>query len=149
MALAVTGAGFVLLGGVVAAVTGPLDLEDGSWLAAYLVLVCGAAQYAMGRFRWFQPHGSHSSTSSVWWQFGSWNAGNAAVILGTLAVGTLAVVAGSGLLFFALLIALRASWHSGIPPGGAGTLLVWSYRILLVILAVSIPVGILLSALRH
>jgi hypothetical protein len=39
------GASCVVLGGLVAAFTGPLQLTDGSWLAAYLVLVCGEAQY--------------------------------------------------------------------------------------------------------
>lgn len=37
--LTATGVGCVVLGGVIAAVTGPLDLAHGSWLAAYLVLV--------------------------------------------------------------------------------------------------------------
>lgn len=36
----VLGVCFVVVGGRVAAATGPLELAQGSWLAAYLVLVC-------------------------------------------------------------------------------------------------------------
>ena len=38
------GVALVVLGGLVAAVTGPLELAKGSWLAAYLVLVAGVSQ---------------------------------------------------------------------------------------------------------
>ncbi|MCE5292393.1 MAG: hypothetical protein LLG14_24605, partial [Nocardiaceae bacterium] len=48
-ALVVLGMSQVILGGLVAAVTRPLALTHGSWLAAYLVLVGGVAQYTMGR----------------------------------------------------------------------------------------------------
>ncbi len=47
--LVVVGTCCVVLGGFVAAVTGPLTLADGSWLAAYLVLVGGLAQCALGQ----------------------------------------------------------------------------------------------------
>lgn len=150
LALVVVGAFFVVVGGLVAAVTGPLDFADGSWLAAYLVLVCGVAQYAMGRIRLWQGSEGSGTQSPAWWQFGSWNLGNAAVIVGTLVVGTLMVVAGSAMLIFALAIALRATWLAALPPSGpVGTLSLWTYRALLVILIVSIPVGILLSFLRN
>lgn len=150
LALVVTGACFVLLGGLVAAVTGPFDFEDGSWLAAYLVLVCGVSQYAMGRIRSLQNHGSSSSPSLAWWQFGTWNIGNAAVISGTLQIGTVMVIAGSVLLVFALLVALRDSLRPALPAAGTTTVLAFrTYRILLIILVVSIPVGILLSVLRN
>ena len=42
------GACGIVLGGLVAAVTGPLELEQGSWAAAYLVLVVGVAQVVVG-----------------------------------------------------------------------------------------------------
>ena len=43
----------VVAGGLVAAVTGPLHLEHGSWAAAYLVLVGGVAQGALGISQYF------------------------------------------------------------------------------------------------
>ena len=70
--------GFIVLGGLVAAVTGPLHFDRGSWLAAYLVLVCGVAQCAIGRQRLvLEPHSSqwHGSgccstagtSATPWW----------------------------------------------------------------------------------
>ncbi len=56
--MVVLGALFIVLGGLVAAVTGPLDLVQGSWLAAYLVLVCGVAQFAIGTMQAAQNRGS-------------------------------------------------------------------------------------------
>ena len=53
--LTATGIGSVVLGGLVAAVTEPLDLTHGSWVAAYLVLVGGVGQGAMGRARLRRP----------------------------------------------------------------------------------------------
>lgn len=47
-AFVVIGAVFVVAGGLVAAVSGPTDFEQGSWLAAYLVLVGGVAQMVLG-----------------------------------------------------------------------------------------------------
>ena len=53
--LTATGICSVALGGLVAAVAQPLDLAHGSWLAAYLVLVGGVAQGAMGQARFRRP----------------------------------------------------------------------------------------------
>jgi len=41
------GAALVVVGGLVAAVTSPLALAKGSWLAAFLVLVCGVVLLAV------------------------------------------------------------------------------------------------------
>ncbi len=41
----------VIVGGLVAAVAGPLGLAQGSWLAAYLVLVCGVGGWGSGPCR--------------------------------------------------------------------------------------------------
>lgn len=73
----------VVFGGLVAAVTGPFDLVQGSWLAAYLVLVGGVTQWAMGHARTRHPDGSQAHRWG-WAQIGGWNLGNALVIGGTL-----------------------------------------------------------------
>lgn len=140
----VTGVVAVILGGLVAAVTDPIDLYRGSWMAAYLVLIVGAAQVAMGamgrihvnqRERW------------GWTQFGCWNAGSAIVILGTLGGSPASVSAGSVLLTVALVFAATATRGLHIERR------MWSrlcaYRVMLAIVAISIPVGIALSYLRH
>lgn len=149
-AMSVAGAGFVVLGGLVAAVTDPLDLARGSWLAAYLVLVGGVAQYAMGWVERRQSTETTEASSLPWARFGGWNLGNAAVVIGTLASAPLLVDLGSVLLVFVLVTALKATWSGAAWSGPQSpTLVVWTYRILLIILIVSIPVGILLSYLRN
>lgn len=145
LAMLVVGAGCVVAGGLVAAVTEPLDLRDGSWLAAYLVLVGGVSQYAMGQVRRRQEPVPGGRWSGAWAQFWTWNLGNAAVIAGTLLAGPPVVVIGSLLLGYALVIALRATW-SGTGPSAPP--MIQAYRALLLVLIVSIPVGVLLSILR-
>jgi hypothetical protein len=142
----------VVLGGLVAAVTGPLELARGSWLAAYLVLVGGVTQCAMGQARLWWP--AVTPPRRGWAQIGCWNMGNAAVIGGTLAGEPLAVDVGSAL----LVIALAVAFHAARPGGGTAArsaaravspLVEHAYRALLIVLAVSIPIGMALSRLRH
>lgn len=141
--LTAVGAGSVVLGGLVAAFTGPLELARGSWLAAYLVLVGGAAQYTMGRAR--SPRSDMSPPQrSSWAQVGCWNGGNALVIGGTLAGAPPLVDLGSALLVVALVIAFRAACSGRLSP-----LIDRAYRAMLLVLALSIPVGVVLSHLRH
>jgi hypothetical protein len=138
----------VVLGGLVAAVTGPLDLAHGSWLAAYLVLVGGVAQCAMGQARFRRPEVIPPRRG--WAQIGCWTVGNAVVIGGTLAGEPWAVDVGSALLVIALAIALHAARPSaGAAAGGMSALVGHAYRVLLLVLAVSIPVGVALAHLRH
>lgn len=131
----------VVLGGLVAAVTGPLDWAKGSWAAAYLVLVVGVAQYVMGRMR---PAGRRPDRGG-WGQLAGWNLGSLLVIGGTLAATPLLVALGSVLLVVALVLAL---WADLRVPGRAPAWWTWAYRALLLVLLVSIPVGIVLSHLR-
>lgn len=144
--LTVIGCCCVVLGGLVAAVTGPLDWARGSWLAAHLVLVCGVAQYAMGHARTWYPEGAQRRGGG-WAQIGAWNLGNAVVIGGTLASEPLVVDLGSMLLVIALAIAL----HTARPRAARSAvervspLVGWAYRTLLVVLVVSIPTGMVPS----
>ena len=133
--LVALGALGVVLGGLVAAVTGPMDWAKGSWAAAYLVLVVGVAQYVMGRLRAVDA----TSDRVGWVQVAGWNLGSLLVIGGTLVTTPLLVDLGSVLLVVALVLALRAR----VPAAAA-----LAYRAMLLVLAVSIPVGIVLSHLR-
>jgi hypothetical protein len=142
----------VVLGGLVAAVTEPLDLAHGSWLAAYLVLVGGVAQCAMGQARFRRPDVMRPRRG--WAQIGCWNVGNALVIGATLAGEPLAVDLGSAVLLVALAIAWRdarsdAGSVAHSSAGWAAALAVDAYRTLLLVLAASIPVGMALSQLRR
>lgn len=138
-ALTALGALGVVVGGLVAAFTGPMDWTKGSWAAAYLVLVVGVAQYVMGRFRAVDARDDRAG----WVQLAGWNLGSALVIGGTLVTTPLLVDLGSLLLVVALVLALRAQAR-GLPPAA-----VLAYRGLLLVLAVAIPIGMVLSHLRN
>lgn len=138
--LLVAGACAVVLGGLVAAVTGPFDWEHGSWAAAFLVLVVGVAQHVMGWMR-----AGVRDDRGGWVQVLGWNLGGALVIAGTLVTRPLLVDLGSVLLVVALAMALRADLVSPAPRSRA---LVLGYRLMLLVMLVSIPVGILLAHLR-
>ncbi len=158
--LVVTGSGFILLGGLVAALTGPLEWGRGSWLAAYMVLVCGVAQFVMGRApSWF---GRPTSNRLAWTQLAGWNIGNLTVIGGTLAELPNVVDVGGVVLLVILVDMLRDAIRrpgrdtgapagaGGAPPAAAwiGRQGWWAYRALLVLLIVSVPVGLVLAHLR-
>lgn len=156
-AMVVLGGCYVVLGGLVAAVTSPLALDKGSWLAAYLVLVCGVSQYAMGSVQ-ARVGARHLPAARSWTQLTCWNLGNIAVMTGTLSGGARVLDAGATLLLIALGIAL-VPWHDA---GSADreavertardpvpALLDWAYRGLLVLLVISIPIGVVLGHLRE
>lgn len=136
------GSALVILGGLVAAVTGPLELTHGSWLAAYLVLVCGVAQVAMGLAQEYLG-GRRVAQSVAWTQVACWNLGNAGVVAGALAATPGLVIAGGLALLPPLAIALLAT------RGTSPRLLGWAFRGVVVVLAVCIPIGMALSAVRH
>lgn len=147
--LLLLGYGCIVAGGLVAAVTGPLELAHGSWLAAYLVLVGGLAQIALG---WVPSVLARPAAGrSAWVLVAAWNLGNALVIVGTLAGVPVGVDAGSVLLLLALVLAVRGllgARRSGPDPGTVPRLLLPAYLGLLILLALSIPVGIALAHLR-
>lgn len=143
------GVSAVVLGGVVAALTGPLGLARGSWIAAYLVLVLGVVQVAMGHSRIQRPT-TRVRARWGWAQWGCWNTGGTAVIAGTVVARSWAVDVGSVLLLVALALALDAARADPRPAAGTDSRLwVVGYRVLLLVLAVSVPIGVILSHARH
>jgi hypothetical protein len=136
---AAVGAACVVAGGLTAAVSATAPSEHGAWAAAYLVLVCGVAQIALGAG---QPLLGHPARRLLAWEFAAWNLGNAGVLAGTLAGSTTVVDAGGVLLAAAL--ALMAF---GTRKTSASR--VWAlrgYRVLTALVLVSIPVGLVLAA---
>lgn len=149
-ALVVLGAGGVVAGGLVAAATGPLRLAHGSWLAAYLVLVCGVAQYAFGRLPRLLGAAPRPARWG-WTQVVFWNVGNVAVIVGTLTSTPVLVDAGAGGLAVGLIVAWLAVRGTG-PTAKRSPTLRWGgrlYRGFLIVLVVSLPVGMVLAHLRQ
>lgn len=139
------GAGFVVLGGVISAATGPLDLSMGSWLAAYLVLVCGVPQYVMGRV----IH-RRAPVRSGWLLLACWNLGNAGVVTGSLLRAPYVVDVGGALLLVVLITVLVALLRHGTPPSAAhiSGAYRWGLVAMLLILIVSTPIGLTLAHLR-
>ena len=131
----------VALGGLVAAVTGPLELEKGSWLAAYLVLVAGLAQIVLaGQRQYFDAVAA--GTTGFHLRVTLWAGGSLLVMAGSLAHAPFVVDAGGAALVVALAAALwnvRSARRRGLAQlAGA------FYAVLLV----SIPVGLVLAHLR-
>jgi hypothetical protein len=138
------GAASVVAGGLVAAVTRPLDLELGSWLAAFLVLVGGVAQVALGAGQaWLSD--DRPARRQIVREAAAWNLGVAATIAGSLtalpvltSVGGIAIAAG-------LVLFLHGTRVATTGPRWA----LLSYRAVLIVVLVSTPVGLVLAWIRH
>ena len=142
------GTACTVAGGLVAAITATAPSEQGAWAAAYLVLVAGVAQVALGAGQaWLAPRPPSPRLLTA--QFTGWNAGNAAVLAGTLLGVTSLVDAGGAVLAVALGMLVHGT--RGARAGGAGALAArrrWSlhvFRLLVVVLLVSIPIGLVLA----
>ncbi len=135
------GVAFVVAGGLTAAVTGPLDLTKGSWLAAYLVLVCGVAQCLLSRqadiLGRTSPDRDHPWARPV-----AWNLGNLLVILGALASLPFVADVGGVVLLAGLILAASET------RGATRHLHAVVVRVLYVLLGVSVPIGLTLTHLR-
>jgi hypothetical protein len=135
------GVGFIVLGGLVAAVAGPFHFDLGSWLAAYLVLVCGVAQCAISNQRRILS-AAPLRPAQRWMLFGCWNIGNALVVAGSLFSIPVITDAGGLLLVAGLVLAAAGTRRA------QRRIAVALLRTFYLVLVVSIPVGLVLSHLR-
>lgn len=144
LALLVTGGVSIVAGGIVAAVTGPTKWDHGSWVAAFLVLVIGVGQIAVGAG---QAHlaAAAPSPAFVRVEWGAWNTGCLTIVAGTLWSSPITVSIGSAL----LLVALAMSMSVVRGSGGGHHRLQLLYQLVVIVLVVSIPIGIALSWARH
>lgn len=133
----------VIAGGLVAAVTRPLGFDEGSWVAAYLVLVMGVAQIGLGVGQAVLAR-KVPTIAVRWRQVLAFTAGSLAVVVGTLVESPLAVVAGGAVLVAGLILFLLAVRGSGGP-----VIWLWFHRLFVAFLAGSVVVGSVLSFLRH
>lgn len=138
------GVAAIIAGGIVAAATHPAGWEHGSWAAAFLVLVGGVGQIglALGQslLAAFEPTKQRRMLQAV-----AYDAGAALVIGGTLTTSPLVVTLGS----VAMLVALVAFALTPQRPDRAGSWAGRAFRLLLVVLIVSVPIGIVLSWVRR
>lgn len=148
---AALGAACVVAGGFVSAAIAPVPTEHGAWASAYLVLVAGVAQVALGIGQ-AALIPKLASRRIVAAQLAGWNLGNAAVLIGTLLDITALVDVGGVALFGVLAsFALRSrdtkESHATplIQEHRRQALLLYAFRGLLLLLLVSIPVGLVLE----
>ncbi len=128
----------IVAGGLVSAVTGPLDLAKGSWAAAYLVLVAGLVQYVISMQERFL-HAPARNNSSLWARTLLWTGGNIMVLAGALLQFQALVLIG-GLALIAVLV--MALLHT---KGAARAGLAWCTRIIYLVVILSVPVGLFLA----
>lgn len=134
---------WIITGGLVAAVTGPLGLEHGSWSAAFQVLVGGVLQAGLG----IAQHalaGPRTSRGTLLAEALTWNLGCLAVIGGTVLTAPLLVDVGGLLLVATMALMIRAVGRGAQGPAWA----LWTYRAVLLLTMVSIPIGLVLAHLR-
>lgn len=132
VAFVVCGGVLIVAGGVVAAVNSAAPFDQGSWLAAYLVLVGGAAQILLagGHAVLVTPGRACRSRGRLL----LWNFGSLAVPAGVLADTAAPVTAGSVALLCALALFARA-----VPGAPRARAIV--YLALVVSLGASVIVG--------
>lgn len=136
----IAGGACVLAGGFVAAAGGESPSRTLSWACAYLVLVCGSAQIFLGEGRVLVATRPPAPTI-IAWELGTFNVGNAGVLAGTLLEAPIAVYAGSAFLGAALGMFAWATRSALARPGKELVI----YRLGIIALAVSVPVGAILG----
>lgn len=134
----------IVAGGAVAAVARPTGFELGSWMAAYLVLVGGVAQIALGAGQaWMADEPPSGAT--VYAEVACWNLALGATIIGSLASAPVATAVGAVATVVALILFLRGVRHA--TPRVRWPLHL--YRGLVAIVLVSAPIGLFLAWARH
>lgn len=138
---AVAGTAAVLAGGFVAAAGGEDPTKHLAWASAYLVLVCGCSQLFVGVGAAALTRSS-PSVRLVTWQLVGFNAGNAGVLAGTLSGARVVLYVASAVLVLTL---ASFAWSTAGARARRGAWLT-VYRVVLVLLVISVPVG---GVLRH
>jgi hypothetical protein len=136
------GGACVIGGGLVSAAAAPSASYHSSWAVAYIVLIAGVAQAALGLGQSTLAGGTVAGRT-VLAELLAWNLGNAAVVAGTLLDLAPLLYLGCALLIAALALVLYAIRHA--PPGRV----LLTTRVIVAVLLVSMPIGIVLQALTH
>ena len=138
---AALGTACVVAGGLVAAAVATAPSQLGSWAVAYLVLVGGVTQVALGAgpaLLASRPPGRRAVAAEL----AGWNAGNGAVLAGTLLGAAWLADVGGAVLIAALALALAGIRGAVRRPAWPLHL----YRALIALVLVSIPVGLVIAA---
>lgn len=135
----VAGVVWVIAGGVLAAATAYVTTQKTAWATAFIVLVGGVAQAGLGvAMGWLAQR---ARLRTAWVAFAVFNLGSVGVLAGQLTAVIALTFAGGAVLVAALVVIVVATRNGS--PGHP--ILVWSFRALVILLAVSIPVGLILA----
>lgn len=134
------GVGGIAAGGLTAAVIAHSPTRHGVWAVAYLVLVAGLAQVGLGVGQAVLATDVPSARHVVA-ELLAWNLGNAAVIVGTLVDRVSLVFLGGALLVVGLVLFVLVA--RGRQRQWRRTR--WVFRLVVGVLAISIPVGLALA----
>lgn len=140
-----------IAGGIVSAATAHAASRPASWAAAYLVLVGGVATLglALGRGLLAPVESASRRRSSL--ELSVWVTGNGLVLGGNLAELRPLLAAGSVLLVVALVLVVWATMpdtRRGVADRGVAPPWVrWCFTAIVIVLAVSIPIGNVLATL--
>ncbi len=139
------GSTLIVSGGLVAAVTRPTDFELGPWLAAFLVLVGGVAQIALGAGQaWISR--TTPSPGLVRSELATWNLAVLLTVIGSCVPLPISTLVG-GVVMLAALGAFLAGVRSTAASVRARVVVL--YRAVVVVVLVSTPIGLVLSFARH
>lgn len=130
------GTAAIIFGGLFSAATARAANYHSAWFVAYLVLVVGVAQVALGLGQWWLAS-KPLSVALLVGELVIFNLGNAGVILGTVLASPLWVNLGSALL---VLVLAGFAWAVLSPRRRGGAL--WAYWVLVVLLLASVGVGL-------
>jgi len=133
----------IIGGGLLSAVTAHSPTQSASWASAYLVLVVGVASGGLG-YGLLTLAPQPATPLRTWVEFLTWVLGNAGVLVGTLTTPAGWVEVGSALMVYTLVSVVL-----GVRGGPGRGVIRWLFITLVSVVAVSIPVGVLLSHLRR
>lgn len=131
----------IVAAGVIAAAIAHQPTEAMVWMVAYLVLIAGAAQVAIGRGLHALPDAPPPASAS-WGQWVLLNLGHAGIIAGTLSA-EFPTVAGATVVYWIAGVWLALS----VRPAARKPGLVW-FRGLITVLLISSLIGLSLSWMR-
>lgn len=138
---AVVGTCCVVAGGLLAAVVAHSPTEHQVWSVAYLVLVPGVVQIALGAGETVLA-AHEPGPWALLTQLLLYNVGNALVIAGTVAEQAVVTDIGSALLVAALVTFVVFS------RGAHARVLRWIYQTLVVIVLISVPIGVIIQFVK-
>lgn len=136
---------YVIVGGALAAATAYVTSEKTAWATAYIVLVGGVAQAGLGAaLGWLAPQ---ARPAVNWAAFVLWNLGNIGVLAGQLSDVVAETFIGGGLLVIALVLVIIETAEGTRHRAPVHPVWLWAFRGLVVLLAVTIPIGLVLAAI--